>query len=70
MNVSLVIPGRNVASMIKSCLEAVVPILGQHGLEEIIFVDDASIDDTAKIVQHYPVRLIRGEGKGPGAARN
>lgn len=70
MRVSLVIPGRNVAGTIRSCLEAVVPMLGQHGLEEIIFVDDGSIDDTEKIVQQFPVRYIRREAKGPGAARN
>jgi glycosyltransferase involved in cell wall biosynthesis len=70
MRVSLVIPGRNVAGTIRSCLEAVVPLLDQHGLKEIIFVDDGSTDDTEKIVQQYPVRYIGKEAKGPGAARN
>jgi glycosyltransferase involved in cell wall biosynthesis len=70
MNVSLVIPGRNVSGTIKECSESVVPLLNRHGLEEIIFVDDGSVDATAEIVQRYPVRYIRTEAKGPGAARN
>lgn len=43
---------------------------GEGGLSEIIFVDDASEDSTAEIVSGYPVRLLRGSGGGPGAARN
>lgn len=70
MKVSLVIPGRNVSGTIKSCLESVVPIMGQNGLEEIIFVDDGSTDSTAEIVQNYPVRYLWQGTKGPGAARN
>jgi glycosyltransferase involved in cell wall biosynthesis len=70
MKVSLVIPGRNVSGTIKRCLESVVPMLGQSGLEEIIFVDDGSIDSTAEIVQNYPVRYLWQETQGPGAARN
>jgi glycosyltransferase involved in cell wall biosynthesis len=70
MKVSLVIPGRNVAGTIGGCLEAAAQMIGQHGLEEIIFIDDGSNDSTKKIVQQYPVRYIRKEAKGPGAARN
>jgi glycosyltransferase involved in cell wall biosynthesis len=47
-----------------------VPLLGRGDLEEIIFVDDASTDDTTRVVQEYPVRLLRGRGEGPGSARN
>jgi cellulose synthase/poly-beta-1,6-N-acetylglucosamine synthase-like glycosyltransferase len=69
-SVSLVIPGRNCARTIRACLDAVVPLLGQDGLNEIIFVDDASTDDTAEIVRQYPVRYIVGDGRGRGSARN
>jgi glycosyltransferase involved in cell wall biosynthesis len=66
---TLVIPGKNCEKTIAACLEAVVPMLGR-GLAEVIFVDDASTDTTAEIVDRYPVRLLRGRGEGPGSARN
>jgi len=68
--VSLVIPGRNCASTIGQCLEAVAPMLETTPLQEIIFVDDASTDETADIVADYPVTYTVGNGRGPGAARN
>ena len=70
--VSLVIPGRNCARTIRQCLEAVVSLMDQKDsrLAEIIFVDDGSTDETAKIVADYPVTCISGSGGGPGAARN
>lgn len=68
--VSLIIPGRNCERTIALCLDAVVPMLEQGQLHEIIFVDDGSTDQTAGIVADYPVTLISGNGHGPGAARN
>ena len=69
-SVTLVIPGRNVAPVIRRCLEAVLPLTRQGELREIIFVDDGSDDNTVEIVESHPVRYIKGEGRGPGAARN
>jgi len=69
-SVSLVIPGRNCAATIAHCLSAVIPLLRTTSLEEVIFVDDGSTDDTAAIVEKYDVEYVRGSGKGPGAARN
>lgn len=68
--VSLVIPGRNCVSTIRQCLDAVVPMLERPRLDEIIFVDDGSTDDTASIVAESPVKSINSGGQGPGAARN
>ncbi len=70
MPVSLVIPGRNCSATIGPCLEAVVPMLDRGELAEVIFVDDGSTDNTVAIAQRYPIRLIRGGGRGAGAARN
>jgi GT2 family glycosyltransferase len=70
MGVSLVIPGRNCSRTIRQCLDAVMPLRAPDRLDEIIFVDDGSTDDTRKIVEGYPVRIVAGEGRGPGAARN
>lgn len=68
--VSLVIPGRNASGTICACLDAVVPLLEIGPLEEVIFVDDGSTDDTLRIVSTYPVKCISGLGTGPGGARN
>ncbi len=70
--VSLVIPGRNCAETLRPCLEAVVQILRQPGtaLAEILFVDDASTDDTAQVAAGYAIRVLTGKGLGAGAARN
>jgi len=69
---SLVIPGRDCAATIRLCLDAVVPLLGrpEAHLGEIIFVDDGSRDETAAIVQDYPVTRLRSAGQGSAAARN
>lgn len=68
--VALVIPGRNAAKVLPFCLDAAVQQLDKDGLSEIIVIDDGSTDDTAAVVARYPVRSVRGEGGGPGYARN
>ena len=68
--VSLVIPGRNCARTIGQCLQAVTSLQDSSRLGEILFVDDGSTDETADLVAKFPVTYVRGNGKGPGAARN
>lgn len=68
--VSLVIPGRNCAGTLRQCLGAVAPLLQGPALREIIFIDDGSTDDTRSIAGEFPVTVIEGAGRGPGAARN
>jgi glycosyltransferase involved in cell wall biosynthesis len=70
MGISLVIPGRNCSRTIRPCLDAVVPLLQQGELSEIVYVDDGSTDDTLAAVQSYPVRAVVGRAGGPGSARN
>ncbi len=69
-DVSLVVPGRDCAGTIRDCLTAVVPMLENTPLGEIIFVNDGSTDDTGRIVAAFPVTSLTSEGKGAGAARN
>lgn len=67
---TLVIPGKNAERTLARCLDAAVPLLERGELAEIVFVDDASTDRTAEILERYPVRRLAGRGAGPGAARN
>ena len=68
--ISVVIPAYNrqelIGPTLESLLNQTVPAL------EIIVVDDGSTDDTVGVAESYgdPVRVIRQENKGPGAARN
>jgi cellulose synthase/poly-beta-1,6-N-acetylglucosamine synthase-like glycosyltransferase len=68
--VSLVIPAKDSAAVLRPCLDAALPLLGKDGLDEILLVDDGSTDDTALVASAYPVRVLPGPAKGPGAARN
>jgi glycosyltransferase involved in cell wall biosynthesis len=68
--VTLVIPARNAARVLRQCLEAAIGLLARDGLREIIVVDDGSTDETPEIARSLGVRVIPGTGAGPGAARN
>ncbi len=71
-SVALVIPGRNCAATIGPCLAAAVAVRDREPLTlvEIIFVDDASTDDSRRVASAYPVTCLSGQGRGPAAARN
>lgn len=65
--VTLVIPARNASETLPACLQAAT---ARHGLGGIIVVDDGSTDATSSIAQQPGVQVIRGQGRGAGAARN
>src|SRR5699024_5906478 len=71
--VSVVIPCRDAEPYIEA---AVRSVLNQSLREvEVIVVDDGSQDASFEVVRGLAgrdrrVRLVRGEGRGPGAARN
>jgi glycosyltransferase involved in cell wall biosynthesis len=67
---SVVMPVRNGEAYVAAALGSVLDQLSAD--DEIIVVDDASTDGTVALVQdRFPrAKLLRGEGAGPGAARN
>lgn len=74
--VSAVVPTKNRPDLLFRCLDALVgQTLGPHAYE-VIVVDDGSGGSTKRIVEalgqssRVPVRYLRGEGRGPAAARN
>lgn len=70
MLVSIIIPTFNRAGMLREAIESA---LGQtYSRYEILVVDDGSTDDTESVVSAYggPVRYVKRENGGVGAARN
>ncbi|WP_421084321.1 bifunctional glycosyltransferase/CDP-glycerol:glycerophosphate glycerophosphotransferase [Rothia nasimurium] len=70
--VSVVIPCKNALPWLEGLLESV---LSQAVDLEVLVVDDRSSDGSVEYVQQVQeqdarVQLLRGEGRGPGAARN
>ena len=67
--VSLYVPCYNVGKYIAQCIDAVLK--QTYPIDEILIIDDGSIDNTVEIVSKYPVRIIRHkENRGLAAARN
>jgi glycosyltransferase involved in cell wall biosynthesis len=68
--VSVIIPTRNRADLVRRAIESVLASCNTTLQAEIIVVDDGSTDQTASVVQSYPIKYIRGVGKGVSTARN
>lgn len=70
MEISVIIPAFNRANLLPATLRS---LLAQTvPAHEIIVVDDGSVDGTAEVAEAYgpPMRVIRQDNAGPGAARN
>jgi glycosyltransferase involved in cell wall biosynthesis len=71
MDVSVIVPARDAQFLLGDCLRA---LAGQETAAtfEVIVVDDGSVDRTAAVAEAAGprVRLVRGTGTGPAAARN
>ncbi len=66
--VSIVVGVRNMETTIGDCIESLLK--QDYPSIEIIIIDDGSDDNTSKIIQEYPVKLVRTEKKGISHARN
>ncbi|TAK71965.1 MAG: glycosyltransferase [Betaproteobacteria bacterium] len=67
--VSIIIPNRNGADTIGTCLAAAQA--SHYGNFEIIVVDDGSEDNSIEVIKRYPCKLVRLERHGGAAqARN
>lgn len=71
MKISFVIPAHNEAGGIGSCIRSVLREIGSSGCEaEVIVVDNASTDDTAKVASSFPgVTVVHEPVKGTSMAR-
>ena len=70
MKASVIIPVYNGSRTIARCLDALTAQSVPRSEYEIIVVNDASSDDTARIVSRFPVRVLTQPHRGPAAARN
>ncbi|MCC6245930.1 MAG: glycosyltransferase family 2 protein [Gemmatimonadaceae bacterium] len=68
--VSVIIPVRDRATMLPDAIESL--LRQTRAPDEIIVVDDASIDDSRRVALSYGERVIvlDADGSGPAAARN
>lgn len=69
--VSVVVPVRDGAATVRTCLDALVGLDYPASALEIVVVDNRSTDDTRAIVAEYPVRLVEERAvQSSYAARN
>ena len=70
MGIAVIIPAYNAERTIGAAVQSA--LLQSHPIDEVIVVDDGSIDNTANIVggMQNSVRLIQQKNLGPSAARN
>jgi cellulose synthase/poly-beta-1,6-N-acetylglucosamine synthase-like glycosyltransferase len=70
VRVAVIIPARNAGRSLGKCLAA-LRCEGVPGSDcELIVVDDASEDFTAKVASQAGATVFHGQGRGPAAARN
>ncbi|MBI4585892.1 MAG: glycosyltransferase [Planctomycetes bacterium] len=70
MDVTVIIPARNAASLIGRCISALKRQSYNRGRIQIIAVDDGSVDGTAAAARQAGAEVLRLRPSGPAAARN
>ena len=66
---SIIIPARNALATLDQTIESVLDETS-HQKIEVIVVNDGMDEDMKKVANKYPVKVIKGNGQGPAAARN
>ena len=71
-DVSVIVPVYNRAKVIRPCLDSILAVDYPVDRLELIVVDNASTDDTPRVLEQYAarIRIIREAKRGPAAARN
>ena len=71
-HVSLIVAIYNAAATLRDCLESLLQLDYPRSHLEVLCVDNASTDDTPRILEGYGdrFRILREEKRGPAAARN
>lgn len=68
MKISVIIPTYNRASFLEKCIKSV---LNQTvSVDEIIVVDDGSVDNTSQIIKQFNIKYIYQNNQGVSKARN
>jgi len=76
MKVSVIIPTCNRAPVLSKALDAYARQTGDHGICEVIVIDDGSKDETRSVVERhtpdfpFPLRYLWHQNKGAAATRN
>jgi len=68
--VSIIVPAYNEEKDIPKLLDSLLKVRYPKNKYEIIVVDDGSTDRTVKIVEKYPVKLIKTRHRGVAHAKN
>lgn len=66
---SIIIPARNATETLGQTLDSIIKY-DIHRQAEVVVVIDGIDEPTTALASRYPIRVIIGNGKGPGAARN
>ncbi len=70
--ISVIVPGHNVSATIEKCFSSICSQKYPVEFLEILYVDDASTDESTAIASRWTSRIIKlpGSPRGPAAARN
>ena len=69
LKASIIIPARNAARTLPATIRSIF-MDPMHIYSEVIVVNDANEEEIFELASKFPIRIIRGNGRGAAAARN